>query len=171
MSGRFDSTRIGWSMAEKELHAVVATLDRMHRLIATPDGFQLFTDQNNLIFLFGPLSVVSDLCQTSLLKVLRWAIRLSTYAYTYLHIKGSENVWEDLLRRWSAPLNLGGLVSIPEPPSSSADDFVCTTSGELRDAPTESESNKLQGLSPPEGLFRNPNGRIWIPNDAMDVQL
>lgn len=49
-------------------------------------------DHNNLIFLFDPISVVSDMSQITLRKVLRWAVRLSVYNYTCFHIKGDDNV-------------------------------------------------------------------------------
>eukprot|EP00171_Calliarthron_tuberculosum_P004016 IDg4016t1 len=81
----------------------MATVKRMHWILATSDGFDLFTDHHRLIFLFDPLAVVPDLSQTSLRKVLRWAVHLSACNYTCVHIKGTENVWADLLGRWSAP--------------------------------------------------------------------
>ena len=96
LSGRFNSVQFGWSILEKEAYAILATLDRMYWIAATPDGFDLVTDHNNLIFLFDPLSVMPDMTQTSLRKVLRWAVRLSVYNYTCFHIKGTDNVWADL---------------------------------------------------------------------------
>jgi hypothetical protein len=81
----------------------MATVQRMHWILTTPDGIDLFTDHQNLIFLFDPLAVVPDLSQTTLRKVLRWAVKLSTYNYTWVHIKGTDNAWADLLGRWPAP--------------------------------------------------------------------
>lgn len=124
LSGRFDTTKLGWSILEKEAYAVLATLERMHSLVTTPDGFDLYTDHNNLIFLFDPLTVVPDLSQTSLRKVLRWAVRLSIYRYTFFHIKGEDNVWADLLTRWSSSIpTIRRLVNIPKLPSACAEDF------------------------------------------------
>lgn len=77
----------------------MATVDRMHWLLATPDGFDLFTDHHNLIFLFDPLTVLLDLSQTSLRKVLYWAKHLSAYNYTCVHSQGVDSVWADLLGR------------------------------------------------------------------------
>jgi len=56
---------MGWSILEKEAYAVLAILQRMHWLVPTSSGFDLYTDHNNLIFLFDPLSIVPDLAQTS----------------------------------------------------------------------------------------------------------
>lgn len=50
----------------------MGTVKRMHWILATADGFNLFMDHHNLLFLIDPLAVVPDLCQTFLRKVLRW---------------------------------------------------------------------------------------------------
>ena len=100
---------------------MLASLERMHWLAATSEGLDLFTEHNNLIFLFDPLAVVPDLSQTSLRKVLRWAVRLSMYNYTCFHIKGTDNVWADLLGRWSAGHTIRRLIRITELPTTSKD--------------------------------------------------
>lgn len=66
----------------------MSTTKRMHWLLATPDDFDYFTDHHNLVFIFDPHTVVTDLSQLSLRKVLRWAIRLSAYNYPCVHITG-----------------------------------------------------------------------------------
>ena len=76
LSGHFTGSQLGWSTLEKAL-AVMATTDRMHWILATPDGFNLYTDHQNLIFLFDPFAIVPDLSMSSLRKVLRWTVRLS----------------------------------------------------------------------------------------------
>lgn len=97
ISGRFSNREYRWSILEKEVYVILATVDRMHWALATTCGFDLFTDHNNLIFIFDPLSIMPDLSQSSLKKVLRWAVRMSIYNYTCVHISGEENVWADLL--------------------------------------------------------------------------
>lgn len=72
-------------------------IGRMHRVLSNPDGFNIFTDYNNLVFLFDPLFAAPAISQTTLRKVLRWAIRLSAYNYTCVHIKGIDNHWADLI--------------------------------------------------------------------------
>lgn len=91
----------------------MAIVERIHWILATTDGLDLFTDHHNLIFLFGPLTVYSDHSQTSLRKVLRWAVHLSAYNCTGVHIKGVDKVWADLLGRCSAPAVIRRLVNIP----------------------------------------------------------
>lgn len=48
---------------------MIETLERMDWVVATPDGFDLYADHNNLIFMLDPLSTVPDLSQTYLRKV------------------------------------------------------------------------------------------------------
>lgn len=61
-------------------------LDRMEWIICTPDDFDLYTDHNNFIFFFDPLTIGPDLSQISLCKVLRCAVKLSTFRYICYHI-------------------------------------------------------------------------------------
>lgn len=67
----------GWSILEKETFAVLETLDRKRWLATTPNAFDLYTDHNDLIFLFDPLSVVPVLSLMSLCKVFPWTVLLS----------------------------------------------------------------------------------------------
>lgn len=70
----------------------MATVDRMHWLATTVDGFDLCTDHNTLVFISDPLSVLPDLSQHALGKVLRWAVRLSFFNYVSIHIRGVDNI-------------------------------------------------------------------------------
>lgn len=63
-----------WSILEKEAFAIMATLERPHWMAATPDGFDLYTNHHNLIFIFDPLSLLPDLSASVNRKVLRWAV-------------------------------------------------------------------------------------------------
>lgn len=91
-SGLSYTTQLGWSLMEKEAFVIMATLERMHWLLGTSFGFELYTDHNNLIFILDPLSSIPDLSQPSVRKVLRWALKVSAYNYTCFHIKVEDNV-------------------------------------------------------------------------------
>lgn len=65
-SGRLRKTQLGWSIVEEVAYAVVNTLDRTHWLVATPAGFDLYTDHKNLIFLSSLLAVADDMSQPSM---------------------------------------------------------------------------------------------------------
>jgi len=171
LSGRFNKTEMGWPIIEKEAYAVIATLDRLHWIAATQSGFDLYTDHRNLIFLFDPLSVVPDLSQTSIRKVLRWAVRLSIYNYTCVHIKGTDNVWADLLGRWSAAPTVRRIVHIPELPSSSDSAFNWPSSDTIYVEQTAHCSARPDNLTLKDKLWRNENDAVWIPDESSDLHL
>ena len=153
----------------------MANLERMHWLLADPQGFDLYTDHNNLIYIFDPTSVVTDISQTTIQKVLRWAVRLSVYKYTCVHINGTDNVWADLLGHWSAPLpTIRRLVHAPELPSSSAEDFEWPTAVDLYKAQQSAwEDARPPGLEQDnaDGLYKTETNAVWIPEEAADMQL
>lgn len=78
-SGKFLAVQLGWSTLGKKAFAVLAALERLHWLAACPASFDLFTDRNNLMFLFDPVAVMPDIEEAALRKVLRWAVRISVY--------------------------------------------------------------------------------------------
>ena len=61
LSDQFTGSQLGWSTLEKEAFAVMETTNRMHWILATPDGFDFYTDHQNMIFLFDPLAIAPDL--------------------------------------------------------------------------------------------------------------
>lgn len=91
LSIRFSETHMRWSVLEKEGYAVLARTTRLHWLTVTPRGFDLFTNHSNLSFSFHPLSFMPDFSESNVRKVLRWAIRLSTYNYVCFHIHSEDN--------------------------------------------------------------------------------
>lgn len=69
-SEHFSGSQLVWSTLENEAFAIMATIYRMLWLLATLEGFDLYTDHRSLIFLFDPRRVMPDLSQTSIRKVL-----------------------------------------------------------------------------------------------------
>lgn len=49
LSDFFNTTQLGWSVLQKEAYAVLVTLERVYWLETTPEGFDLYTNHNNLI--------------------------------------------------------------------------------------------------------------------------
>ena len=97
---------------------------RMHWLLAIPEGFDFYTDHNNLIFIFDPLATVSDFSLSSMKNVLRWAVGMSTYNYTCYHIRGKEIIWADIICKWVANNStLRRLIHIPPLTSSINESF------------------------------------------------
>lgn len=100
------------------------TLERIHWLLPDPQGSDMNTDYNNVIYIFDPTFVVTYIIQTNIRKVIRWAVRLCVKNYTCIHIKGPYNVGADLLGRWSSKTpTICRVVHISELPSSPAEDF------------------------------------------------
>lgn len=71
-------TQLQWSTFEKEAFAVVANLKSLHLMVAATYGFGLYTDHNNLIFIFDPHSIFDDLSISCVRKKLGWAVCLSS---------------------------------------------------------------------------------------------
>lgn len=76
LSRRFNKTQLGCSILKKETCYVMKTLDKIHWLVADPQGFDLYTEYNSLIYIFDPTTVVTDSSQTTIRKVVGWAVRL-----------------------------------------------------------------------------------------------
>lgn len=171
LSGRFNNTQYGWSTLEKEAFAILASLERMHWLAATPSGFDLYTDHNNLIFIFDPLSLMPDLSQTAVRKVLRWAVRMSIYNYVCIHIKGEDNVWADLLGRWSAPPTLRRIIKIPVLASSSNAEFDWPSQNAVINVQSEYIDHIPDNMHQDGDLWKNTAGAVWIPEQAEELQL
>eukprot|EP00737_Agarophyton_chilense_P002334 gb/GEZJ01002651.1/.p1 GENE.gb/GEZJ01002651.1/~~gb/GEZJ01002651.1/.p1 ORF type:complete len:320 (+),score=20.64 gb/GEZJ01002651.1/:2674-3633(+) len=169
-SGRFNNTKLSWSVLENEGYEILATLQRMHWLVATPAGFDLFTDHNNLVFIFDPLSIIPDLSQSSTRKLLRWAVGLSSYSYNCLHIQGPDNVWADLLTRWSAPSTVRRIVQVPALPSSSASDFESAIT-EIATRQDEHRSTRPNHVVLLDGVWKTAKNAIWIPDKSNEFHL
>ena len=171
LSGHFNSTELGWSTYEKEAYAIMASTKRMHWILASADGFDLYTDHNNLVFTFDPLAVAPDLSISSVKKVLRWAVRLSIYNYVCFHIKGSDNVWADLISRWMPKATLRRLIFIPPLLSSQDANFKWPKHSEITSAQNEYISTKPENVKLIGDAYRDQKQRLWLPDDANDLQL
>ena len=171
LSGHFNATQSRWSTVEKEAYAIMATVELMQWLASEPQVFDLYTDHNNLIFIFDPNAIQPDLSQTATRKVLRWAVRLSAYTYVFLHISGAENEWADLLSRWAASTTytIRRLVVIPPLSSTANDDFVWPSPDEIRLIQETHKPSKMDVLSLDNGLWKLKSGQVWIPDDESDL--
>lgn len=94
------------SVPEKATYAAPITLYLMYGSVAIPNGFGLYTDRIDLIFLFDLLSITLAMTQTSLRKVLQWSVRLCMYHYTCYYIQDEENVRGYILSRWYTVPNI-----------------------------------------------------------------
>lgn len=169
LSGHFTDTQMRWSTFEKEAFGIMSTLDKMHWLASSADSFELYTDHNNLIFLFDPTAYVPDLTQAAIRKVIRWAVTISGYNYECVHISGEDNVWADLMTRWKRTSTLRRIVSVPALPSAASDSFIWPTATAIAECQAQHTPPHTHKLV--DELWHTPTDRIWIPDDADEMQL
>ena len=74
-----------------------ATLDH---LLMRPDGFTIYCDHRNLVYMFRP---DQDIKKHIRGKLLRWGLQLSQYRYRLEHVAGEFNVVADMFSRWGGP--------------------------------------------------------------------
>ena len=94
------------------------------------------------------------------------------YSYTCFHIKGEDNVWADLLVRWSViPTTVRRIVRIPELPSSSTTDFEWPSCADIAATQVVHISMRPLHFVLHNGLWSFLYCLAWIPDDASDLQL
>jgi hypothetical protein len=92
LSGSFTGAMHRWSIIEKEAFAILASCERLDWLLLRPEGFSLFTDHNNLIYVFNPYGSGKLVSSHTAAKLIRWALKLGNYAYTIEHVPGGQNL-------------------------------------------------------------------------------
>ncbi len=90
---------------EQESYAIVASVTRLSHIIAACGEFSLFTDHENILYMLSPSRFNANVAQHIPHKTQRYALRLSEFNVTVIHIPGAFNTWADLLTRWEAPGN------------------------------------------------------------------
>jgi RNase H-like domain found in reverse transcriptase/Integrase zinc binding domain len=170
-----------WPIIEKEAYEIIASCDRLDWLPQSANGFSLFTDHHNLLFVFNPNGQHSATSAHFAAKLIRWALKLSSYRYAIEHVPGVDNIWSDMLTRWAAPTKLvrvSNLMLATTAPTEH-DDFDWPTAQEIilvQDTALVVE-HVSEGRSRPEpqlsddSLYRTAGGQVWIPAEAHDLQL
>lgn len=150
----------------------MATADRMHWLFTCSRGFDLYTDHKHFVLRFDPTSTIVNLSQTTICRVLRWAVKLSAYNYTCIHVSGTDDFWTDFLSRWTVPRNFRRLITVPAISSSSANDFEWPTIDDIATSQKHHDSERTENLRlNSDGLYCNGESAIWIYNEAFYLQL
>jgi len=179
LSGSFKGSRCRWSTPEKEAFAIVESVTRLDYLVLRPGGFLMFTDHKNLTFLYNPVTVQPQMPRHVLTKVQRWAMRLSQFEYSIIHIPGVENCWADLLSRWGAsdPDNtqssprIAALLKAPVAPDLQPD-FEWPTEKEIHDVQHAAiAKGNEEAPSATRRSLRVTDGAVWIPKYAVSLQL
>lgn len=79
LSGHFNKTQLRWSVLKKETSRIMETVERMHWIASCPEGFDLLTNNRNVIFIIDLLCLALDLGQSSIREVVRWRMCLCAY--------------------------------------------------------------------------------------------
>ena len=165
VSGSFKANKLGWSTIEKELYAIVYSIDRLAHLTLTTLVY-IHTDHRNIHFLFNRHEM--DLPKYALDKVTRWALKLSIYTFVVRHTPGELNVWPDLLSRWGAPRVRRVLVTAPPRYDHTGVDSDISKPA-LKAAQTLLTAEEKSNAEVTEDIY-TVKGKALIPADAIDFK-
>ena len=166
ISGRFTGAQERWAIPDKEGYAIVAALRKAAYLLQQPRGTLICTDHRNLAYIFAPDAGMN---KPQLYRLHRWALELSQYKYSIVHLAGAENTWVDLLSRWhqsSTTLPVVWVCRIQAPQQITTlplDEWPSIE--ELRAAQTTLSEEDGEGAAmDSEGLLRK-EGAVIVPRD------
>ncbi|POM59098.1 LOW QUALITY PROTEIN: Hypothetical protein PHPALM_36170 [Phytophthora palmivora] len=97
MNYSFTGSALNWGVIEKESFPIVHACERLEYLLLLPQGFKLYCEHRNIVYLFAPGKELKKQVRG---KLLRWSTKLLEYRYSIEHIEGVHNVWTDLISRW-----------------------------------------------------------------------
>ncbi|GMF18554.1 unnamed protein product [Phytophthora fragariaefolia] len=171
LSGRFTGAQLRWPTIEKEAYAIVKSAKRLEYLLLRPGGFHLFTDHRNLVYMFNPFASDSGMQRYQADKLQRWSMTMTTYRYVIEHVRGSDNVWADMLSRWGSPSppprgftpSVKQVVAVPSISPLMDDKFEWPALQEIRDAQKTTEQPDLRAT--PAAI----RDWCWWPSLADDV--
>jgi hypothetical protein len=173
LSGTFSGAAKRWAIVEKEAYAIIETCRRADYLLHRPDGFALYTDHRNLRYIFDPHSVSSAVPRYTADKLHRWSLLLMAYRYEIYDIAGDDNVWADLLSRWGSSFKTVCAISqLPMPLSPQLDaEFVWPNVQEIASAQASATPPPAMAKAADDGLWRDTENHVWIPDDAASLAL
>ncbi|POM64292.1 Hypothetical protein PHPALM_20207 [Phytophthora palmivora] len=177
--GRFTGAQLRWPTIEKEAFAIVESAKRLEYLLLRPGGFHLFTDHRNLVYMFNPTATDGAMQRYQADKLQRWAMTMTSYRYVIEHVRGSDNVWVDMLSRWgntehcasAAVAAVKQVVVVPPISPLENGDFDFPTLDEIRDAQNDQESKPdIVSWSEERSCFLVDKDRVWIPASDSNIR-
>ncbi|GMF34349.1 unnamed protein product [Phytophthora lilii] len=137
------------------------------------DGFAFFNDHRNLRFIFDPHSVSNSVPKYTADKLHRWSLLLMGYQYEIHDIAGDDNVRADLLSLWRSSFGtVCAIRQVPLPLSPQLEDnFVWPAMKAIFEVQNDATPPKDIKRSTKDLLLRYERGRIWIPDEAVDMQM
>lgn len=148
----------------------MASIERTNWLAYCGDILDFFTDHNNLIFIFDPLTIMPDIGQATTRKVFLWSTRMSLYNYLCIQISGDENVSCDQMTRWKIPETIRRLITIlPLPPTFK--DFTWLTVSSISAAQDKYYEHRPAAGHYSTGLWLHSSRSVWIPTLDDELQM
>jgi RNase H-like domain found in reverse transcriptase/Reverse transcriptase (RNA-dependent DNA polymerase) len=100
LSGSFRGPLASWAIVEKEAYSIVESMIRFEHVVGGRH-VSLYTDHSDLIYIFDPYGQNPGIARHTASKLMRWAVKLSSFRYTIEAIAGDANKFADLLARWA----------------------------------------------------------------------
>jgi RNase H-like domain found in reverse transcriptase len=100
LSGSFKGPLASWAIVEKEAYSIVESMIRFEHIVGGRH-VSLYTDHSNLVYIFDPYGQNPGIGRHTASKLMRWAVKLSSFCYTVEAIAGDVNKFADLLTRWA----------------------------------------------------------------------
>ena len=100
LSGTFNRSQKHWNVIEKEAFPIAEAVESLRHLLLRDEGFKLFTDHRNLIYVFDPILRDNGFKKQAVEKLCRRASKLFAFKYVIEHYPGESNIWADILSRW-----------------------------------------------------------------------
>lgn len=186
LSGKFSGPSERWSTPEKEGYAVVQSMCQLD-YVTSCRHVNVFTDHRNLVYLYDPMGRNPGVPRHTANKLLRWALKLSSFSYIIEHLSGEENVWGDLLSRWangpiaarpqeearavdSRKVNVSSLLLAPVTPAEH-DNFDMPKLEDVKAAQAQCKAPDHVAMDATRGLFLDKDGRVWIPAGDQSMKL
>ena len=86
-----------WAIIDKEFYPIIVAVTRLRHFLVRSNGFRLFTDHRNLVYILDPAgrSVPKHVDD----RLERWSMRLSGLFYIIEYIASEYNIWANMLIR------------------------------------------------------------------------
>ncbi|KAH9150500.1 hypothetical protein AeRB84_006672 [Aphanomyces euteiches] len=152
--------------------------DRGERMVRL-GGFRLFKDHRDLIYMFNLHELNNDMTNYHADKLQRWALVMSTFPYTIKCLPGDTNVWGDQLSRWGSAQSCRTIARVRKSlhvvSPLQQNDFEWPTANSILEA--QKLVIERGGSTPPgvawsdeDSFHIDDQGRIWVPDVAVDLQ-
>ena len=166
LSGEFKGAQTRWAIVDKEFYPIVVAVTRLRHFLVRRQGFRIFTDHRNLVYILDPSG--RNVSKNVDDRLERWAMKLSGLFYIIEHISGEDNVWADMLTRWASKPAVKSLrVKVPKALVTPLlnESFVWPTLEEVANIQAShcKEKHLLSLSRGKHDLLATASAAVWIP--------